>query len=103
MGRYLACLPQAGLNSWNGTSAFDDEPQHERYLADDGGLTEEEERFLSALGMTVEAQGQKKSARFVRNDGVFSLLQKESEGIPRCARNDGGSTRAEKVSSLPSK
>ena len=31
---------------WPGV--LDDEPEHERYLPEEGGLTKEEERFLSA-------------------------------------------------------
>src|SRR5258708_25183477 len=31
--------PLFGLNSWNGTSALDEEPEHERQFPEDGGLS----------------------------------------------------------------
>src|SRR6266478_3997278 len=40
--------PLFGLNSWNGTSALDEEPEDELKLPKGGGVTKEEERFLSA-------------------------------------------------------
>src|SRR6266566_8560417 len=37
--------PLFRLNSWNGTSALDQKPEHERQIPEEGGLTKEEERF----------------------------------------------------------
>jgi hypothetical protein len=59
-----------GVQRWR-PSALDDEPEHERYLREEGGVGKEEERFLSTqadrfAGVNRE---EKASGCFARNDG----------------------------------
>jgi hypothetical protein len=59
--------PLFGLNSWNGTSALDEEPEDELKLPKGGGVTKEEERFLSAQADHFAGANWKKEVGLLRS------------------------------------
>jgi hypothetical protein len=78
---------------------LDEESEHEGYLPEEGGLTKEEERFL-----TFASTGEEEERFLSAQADAFAGANAEEKASARSVRNDGWAVWSpEKVGSLRSK